>query len=88
LYNTYNPNLSRDDLIYRVCEAKFLSESALGVGKRTVVLTIAPDGSYEGLWPNLVEPIKEIWEQQGRPPVPQNACVIIKDTVHPVKWPP
>jgi len=86
LYNTYKPDLSRDDLIYRICEAKFLSESALGVGRRTVVLTIAPDGSHKGLYPEFVEPIREIWLRQGRPPVPKDFYAKIKDTIHEIKW--
>jgi hypothetical protein len=86
LYNTYKPDLSRDDLIYRICEAKFLSESALGVGKRTVVLIVAPDGSHKGLYPEFVEPIREIWLRQGRPPVPQDFYTKVKGTIHEIKW--
>jgi len=53
LYTTYDTDLTTDELIYRVCEAKFLSESAAGVGKRTIIDVINRDGKHEGLYPEI-----------------------------------
>jgi len=61
LYGTYDGDLSTLDLIYRLCEAKFLGESALGVGKDTFIDVISPDGTHQVLYPQQVEPIRSIW---------------------------
>jgi hypothetical protein len=85
LYRTYDGDLPRDDLIYRVCEAKFLGEKAPGVGKRSFVDVIAPDGTHQGLFPEFVEPLKAIWKKEGSPPIPPAARLAIAK-IHGVGW--
>lgn len=86
LYGTYSTDLSTIDLIYRVCEAKFLGEIALGVGKRTFVDVIAPDGTHRGLNPDRVEFIRRIWQKRGIPAVPRAAWTKISQTLHEIGW--
>jgi hypothetical protein len=86
LYTTYNSDFTIEDLIYRICEAKFLGESASGVGERTFVDIVAPDGTHKGLSPELVEPIREIWKARGIPPVPSDAHAKIAATIQAIHW--
>jgi hypothetical protein len=69
LYQTYSHAMSRNELIYRVCEAKFRAEKARSVGRNTVVHLFAND-SYTDLPPEWVELIRKQWEQVGLPQVP------------------
>jgi ATP-dependent protease HslVU (ClpYQ) peptidase subunit len=85
LYATYDAALPTNDLIYRLCEAKFRGESALGVGKQTVVLTVDKDGKHERLLPEHVAPIRAAWERDGRPPVPPDALAAIAANLAPLK---
>jgi hypothetical protein len=78
LYGTYRADLSLTDLIYRACEAKFLGESASGVGKYTMVLVTDRDCELLAIIPEAMEPIREAWEQFGRPPVPDAAQTAIE----------
>jgi hypothetical protein len=86
LFSTYDAALSTVDLIYRICEAKFLGESALGVGKKTFVDVISADGIHQGLLPELVEPIRHIWQTEGIPPVPSSARAEISRSLHQIGW--
>jgi hypothetical protein len=86
LCSTYDPGLSTVDLVYRMCEAKFLGESAYGVGKNTFVIVIAPNGNQQRLRPEHVETIRPIWEKQGIPPVPIEAFGAISLNLQEMNW--
>jgi hypothetical protein len=87
LYTTFDPNLSKSELIYRACEAKFLGESASGVGKTTYVVTLANAAEYEQITPSDVQQhIRPIWEQKGKPPVPPEVLPEIDKVLNKIKW--
>jgi hypothetical protein len=87
LYGSYEATLGKSELTYRACEAKFIGESAFGVGKRTYVLILNQDLSYEVLWPEDVDNIiRPQWEQHGRPPIPPEMPEKINKALRPTKW--
>jgi hypothetical protein len=59
-------------VLYHACEAKFMSESAPGVGRHTVVRVA---NSSERMDPyeaseELIASIRDAWERAGKPRVP------------------
>lgn len=77
---TYDITLSPEDLAYRMCEAKFASEGAMGVGEKTYVLAMSPDGTQHALKPENVAPLRDRWRDiGGPPPVPEDARELIAD---------
>ena len=57
--------------LYHVCEAKFMAESAMGVGKTTVVAVFKNDGSMGYLSQQNVARIRAVWEKKGKPRIPK-----------------
>lgn len=86
LYSTYDADLSTPDLIYRVCEAKFVAESAPGVGKKTFVVVVKPDGKHEAIFPEGVEEIRRVYEAEGKPPVSSAARAAIASNLGALAW--
>lgn len=87
LYTNYDPLLTKSELVYRICEAKFLGEMANGVGKRTVVYTLAANGEYEQIIPvDIEQKIRPVWEQKGKPPVPPEVLPEIDKVLHKIQW--
>jgi ATP-dependent protease HslVU (ClpYQ) peptidase subunit len=78
LYAHYDPNGTWVDLAYRMCEAKFLGESALGVGKNTAMLLMEPDGSARIMPLRPIEQIRDVWREFGRPPVPEQGREFVR----------
>jgi hypothetical protein len=56
---------------YRIAAAKFMGESALGVGKRTVITGLHVDGSIFVLSDEQAAAIRALWEKKGRPQLPK-----------------
>jgi hypothetical protein len=87
LYTSYEATLSKAELVYRACEAKFVGESAFGVGKQTYVLTLRQDMTYEALNPPEVDRvIRPEWERIGKPPVPPNMTQKIEASLKRTEW--
>jgi hypothetical protein len=84
LCGTYNGWLSANDLTYRVCEAKFLSETSPFVGVNTCVYTLRHQRGPTRMIPQTVEKIRTIWKAL-RPPVPPEAIAIIHDEQKPFR---
>jgi hypothetical protein len=59
------------DGTYRVCAAKFMAETAMGVGRDTIVIGIRADNSKFLLRDSDVSQIRELWETEGRPRIPK-----------------
>lgn len=74
-FNARNPlsALDRASTLYRVCEAKFNAENAVGVGPTTSVMIVYPDGSR--LHPTIdeIEGLKREWERTRVMAVPSVA---------------
>jgi hypothetical protein len=65
---------STNRVVYRLCEAKFLSEIARSVGGlMTVVNVFYADGSDYSLFINDEDPIRIAWKKQRSAPIPQEA---------------
>jgi hypothetical protein len=86
LYTHYEAGLSKKELIYRMCEAKFLGEIALGVGRKTYMLSFSSSGDYESMYPEDVEEVRAIWDQKGKPPIPVEAIARITQKLRTTKW--
>jgi 20S proteasome alpha/beta subunit len=82
LVRTYERDLTVDEMIYRVCEAKFIGEAASGVGERTYIVTLDKTGAHRGVkFPKQVEPIRAAWNTHGKPPIPAEALEAIRSQV-------
>jgi hypothetical protein len=91
LFSSYDPTLKKSELVYRACEAKFLGESALGVGKQTYVLTFSLNANqqaeYQTLYPEDVDAkIRPRWESEGKPPIPSGLAGQIETALRPTQW--
>lgn len=88
LCGTYYRDLSAPELVYRLCEAKFVSEAAPSVGKRTLVWLLHKDGSHSMFPPEEVEKLRQI-SQQERFKVPPEAVKIAEVGLgrrHKIPW--
>jgi 20S proteasome alpha/beta subunit len=77
LMASFNPMASLPDIIYRVMEAKFLSEAAPGVGKSTFVNTLDQQGKIQCIYSTEAEKMRKFWENSKRP-APAKAKEAIK----------
>ena len=64
-------------LIYRLLDAKFSSETAHDVGKKTFVITIDKAGKYGGMSQDYIEQIRAIWDRNLKAPEPADALELI-----------
>jgi len=53
--------------LYNLSAAKFVSESAPGVGKETLALVLRKNGDRLLFMSKHLEPIRNLWESEGRP---------------------
>lgn|ERR1035438_1372909 len=72
MHHSVNQEMELARVLYHVCEAKFMAESADGVGRHTHV-KVAASGTkmdaYE-LSSEFIDSIRNAWEKDGRPHVP------------------
>jgi len=66
------------ETIYRLLDAKFSSETARDVGRKTHVITSDSSGNFGLMLEKDVESIREIWRQTIARPEPREALDIIK----------
>jgi hypothetical protein len=86
LCNTYKPTLAMPELVYRLCEAKFLAENAPGVGKKTIVSVLQRDPKK--IWwmtSSRSETVRRLWND-NRPPIPAGADEAIKQALIELQW--
>jgi len=74
-FNARNPlsALDRSSTLYRVCEAKFNAENAVGVGSATSVMIVYPDGSRLNPSFDEIEALKREWQRTRVMTVPDVA---------------
>jgi len=60
--------------LYRVCEAKFSAENAMGVGPTTYAMIMYPDGSRCLLPASGIESLKPLWERTRPSEVAQDVA--------------
>lgn len=77
LFNVHTRSLDLQDKVYRVLEAKFNAESALGVGKATVGTIISSNGARYSLLISGIDPIRNQWEKTRVLEVPSATSVMV-----------
>jgi hypothetical protein len=70
-------SLSTKDLIYRVCEAKFLAESASDVGRATDVSVFYRDGTERFLLSGALNKIRNVWNESRE--IPHSVVELLDD---------
>lgn len=69
--------------LYHVCEAKFMSESAQGVGKDTLGVILQSHGGTIFLGGgDEMEKIRKIWKKHGQPTLPKSITKIATDLIN------
>jgi hypothetical protein len=88
-HHSVNHEMDRARVLYHVCEAKFMAESAVGVGKHTVVKVVG--GQFGASDPyqlseEFISGIRTSWEQEGKPRIPSKLTGEIESLLrkHPV----
>lgn len=72
LHHSINYEMDLARILYHACEAKFMAESAPGVGKHTVVKVATASGTMDAFEASkeFVAVIRTAWEKDGQPRVP------------------
>ncbi len=83
-FHSYNRMMDLPTAFYHVCEAKFMAESAMGVGKQTSVLLMHRSGEDNKIVVHeaaagFLEEIRAKWEAEGKPRLPQSIDPFIKE---------
>jgi len=78
-YRGQNIETEMEQTLYHAFEAKFMAESASDVGRETQFF-IAKHGCNTVTWssPNLINEIRNEWEQHGKPPFPPDVLKKIR----------
>lgn len=74
LHHSVNSEMGLARVLYHVCEAKFMAESALGVGEHTTAMVLKPNAPFKDrceLSESFIKAIREDWERDGKPRVPK-----------------
>ena len=56
------------DTFYNCCEAKFMAESAPGVGKQTFIWLLTPQGSRPVPNEDVIQQLRKLWKEQSAQP--------------------
>lgn len=81
LHHSVNYEMELARVLYHVCEAKFMAESAGGVGKHTVVKVLnaaTPVKAPSELSEDFIAAIRSDWEKEGMPRVPKSTLAEIR----------
>jgi 20S proteasome alpha/beta subunit len=71
-FHRYNRNLGPLPAVYHVCEAKFMSETAVGVGKVPTFVSLHYQGNKRAyVLEHSVDSIRGFWKKEGCPRVPR-----------------
>ena len=74
--------LPTEEVVYRLCAAKFSAQTARGVGKETTVLVLQSDGQQFFWLHQDVEKLRAIWEKEERDaPVPSSAVQLGEEVI-------
>ena len=84
LMGTFNTHASVSDIVYRLSEAKFLSERSPFVGESTFVTVFGLKNYWNAILPPEMEKIKKLWKEKGIPPIPVGASKLITENLKPL----
>jgi hypothetical protein len=87
-YRRYHVYQSWQKALYMIAEAKFMSESSANVGKSSLFNVMNRDGTWALLLNPDSAPLRTIWEDEGRPPLPENLDERISEIVKPDSFAP
>ena len=73
------------ETIWRFLDAKFSSETAAGVGKKTHVFIMNTKGKFAAMRPSEIEKIREKWEEEMKRPESEEIMDLVANT-HAVKF--
>jgi hypothetical protein len=74
----HNIDRTTEETLYAVLEAKFCAESARDVGKHTTAGVLDPHALIQVMPAERIDLVRDLWERQGRPPVPPEALLGIQ----------
>jgi proteasome subunit B (beta)-like protein len=82
-FHSFNATMSLERGIYHVCEAKFMAESAAGVGRSTSVVVMRMNDDRDEvditeLSDAFIADIRKEWDRDGKPKVPRRAGSLIE----------
>lgn len=83
-FHSVRGDLPLSRVLYHICEAKFMAESAIGVGRHTTVRVLTHDSKewdHSELTEDLIDNIRRVWEFEGKPRVPQLAISKLEETL-------
>jgi len=83
MFHGHQTAASRGLALYHVCEAKFMAESAMGVGDSSIVAVFRNDGSMGYLSQENLARVKKLWERHGKPRIPKG---IAEEIPGALKW--
>lgn len=72
--------------IFHVCEAKFLAEAAVGVGRSTTVMVHKPNRSWAMIMGDDLKALRKEWERIGKPRDPTRATSKIEAWAKAANW--
>lgn len=70
------------ETFYHACEAKFMAESAIGVGKATFPYVLIPGQDPLRFDPGLIFQVRAAWEIKAKPKMPTEILKVIASTLH------
>jgi hypothetical protein len=82
LHHSVNSEMELARVLYHVCEAKFMAESASGVGEHTTAMVIRPRVPLKEhceLSDAFISGIRGDWEREGKPRVPKGTLEYISE---------
>jgi len=81
-YSGMNIMTGPEKAVYKIYEAKLMSETALGVGKETVLTKFSKDKSVFSLkifLENDLKELRKLWEEKGKPRFPTEANKVVEN---------
>jgi hypothetical protein len=80
----FNPQF--EQLLYDLCAAKFMSETAEGVGQATNLLVHRFGSPPSFMADSDIDKLRKIWEHEGRPRIPERIIERVKQLpLHPME---
>jgi hypothetical protein len=80
-FHGVNTSMELWEVVYHVLEAKFMAESAPGIGVETSCQILNQDGTFTSVFDSAIDEIRRVWTRSGMPRVPRNAEKIVSDVV-------
>jgi hypothetical protein len=75
------PQLPVEQLIYRLCEAKFAAQTAHGVGKERPLMVLSRLGQVSRVKPSFIDMLGLSWETERKAEVPYYTIELIKNAL-------